>query len=79
MAVPPSRTALPLPSPPTAPTTLRLSKPFLDWLTSLTKWARDLVQALRLDFDARMASEEFITGSMLFSDLQISRIANQPS
>jgi hypothetical protein len=33
-------------------------------------------QYVRLDLDARMASETLITGSMLFDDLQISRAAN---
>ncbi len=36
-------------------------------------------QRLRLDLDTRMASEELITGSMLFDELQISRSANPPS
>jgi hypothetical protein len=35
-------------------------------------------QYVRLDLDARMASEHLITGSVLFDDLQISRVANPP-
>jgi hypothetical protein len=33
-------------------------------------------QYVRLDLDARMASEQLISGSMLFGDLQILRVAN---
>jgi hypothetical protein len=33
-------------------------------------------QNVRLDLDARMASERLISGSMLFRDIQISRVAN---
>lgn len=33
-------------------------------------------QYVRLDLDARMASEQLISGSMLFDELQISRVAN---
>jgi hypothetical protein len=33
-------------------------------------------QYVRLDLDARMASEELISGSVLFDGLQISRVAN---
>jgi tetratricopeptide (TPR) repeat protein len=32
-------------------------------------------QYIRLDLDARMASEQLVTGSMLFADLNISRVA----
>jgi len=35
-------------------------------------------QYVRLDLDARMASEQLITGSMLFSELQISRETGAP-
>jgi tetratricopeptide (TPR) repeat protein len=33
-------------------------------------------QYVKLDLDARMASEQFISGSILFDELQISRVAN---
>lgn len=33
-------------------------------------------QYVRLDLDARMASEELVSGTILFDDLQISRVAN---
>jgi hypothetical protein len=36
-------------------------------------------QYVRLDLDARMASEQMISGSMLFTDLHILRVANPPS
>jgi len=36
-------------------------------------------QYVRLDLEARMASEQLISGSILFDDLQISRVANPPS
>lgn len=35
-------------------------------------------QYVRLDLDARMASEQLISGSILFDDLQISRVAPSP-
>jgi tetratricopeptide (TPR) repeat protein len=36
-------------------------------------------QYVRLDLDARMASEQLVTGSMLFDELHISRVAKQPT
>lgn len=36
-------------------------------------------QTVRLDLDSRMASEQLISGSMLFDDLQISRSQSPPS
>ena len=35
-------------------------------------------QYVRLDLDARMASEHFMSGSILFDDLQISHAASTP-
>jgi len=35
-------------------------------------------QHVRLDFDARMASEQLVTGTMLFDQLHIFRVSNQP-
>ena len=35
-------------------------------------------QNVQLDLDARMASEHFISGSILFDDLQISRASSAP-
>ena len=34
-------------------------------------------QIVKLDLDARMASEQLVSGSMLFDELQISRVANR--
>jgi hypothetical protein len=36
-------------------------------------------QYVRLDFDARMASEQLVSGSMVFNELQISRMPSPPS
>ena len=36
-------------------------------------------QYVRLDLDSRMPSEQFVSGSILFDDLQISRLANPPN
>jgi len=36
-------------------------------------------QYVRLDLDARMASEQLVSGSVLFGDLQIMRVANRPT
>jgi len=56
---------------------------FKDWQTvafTFTVPDKDCpAQYARLDLDARMASELFVSGSLLFDDLQISHIASLPS
>ena len=55
---------------------------FKDWQTVAFTFAvpdKDCpAQFVRLDLDARMASEQFISGSILFDDLEISHAASLP-
>jgi hypothetical protein len=36
-------------------------------------------QYVRLDLDARMASEQLVSGAIMFDELHISRVTNPPS
>ena len=56
---------------------------FKDWQTVAFRFEvpdKDCpAQYVQLDLDARTTSEHFITGSILFDDLQIARVANTPA